>query len=58
VKKYYEDQLTAAGWTSNGQPFVSAGTILENWNMGNQTISITLSAVGANDCLVMIVVGG
>jgi hypothetical protein len=54
VRAYYEKDLKAAGWTSEGQPFESAGMILVNWKKGSQSIMITISAMGADDCAVAI----
>jgi len=58
VKAYYEKELTAAGWASEGQTFESAEASLVNWKKGNQSIMITLSAMGANDSVVTIVSEG
>jgi hypothetical protein len=54
VKKFYEEKLTAAGWTPEGQPIESEGVALMNWKKGNQSVMIMITALGANDCLVMI----
>jgi hypothetical protein len=58
VKIFYEEKLQAAGWTSSGQPFESEGTIMMNWKKGTQTVMIVITALGANDCLVMIAYEG
>ncbi len=54
LKYFYSEKLTAAGWTSDGQSFESEGAILMNWKQGNQSVMITITVFGANDCFVMI----
>jgi hypothetical protein len=54
VKNFYEEKLTAAGWAFDGQPIESGGTIIMNWKKGNQSVMISITTIGANDCLVMI----
>jgi hypothetical protein len=54
VKAFYQEKLTAAGWTLDGQPIEAEGTIMMNWKEGAQTVMIVITAMGANDCLVMI----
>jgi hypothetical protein len=54
LKNFYVEKLTAAGWTPDGQPFESEGAILMNWKQGNQSVMITITGFGANDCFVMI----
>jgi hypothetical protein len=58
VKAFYEEKLTTAGWTVDGQPIEAEGAIIMNWKKGNQTIMISITAIGANDCLVMIAYEG
>lgn len=58
VKVYYEKELKAAGWASEGQTIESAEASLVNWKKGNQSIIITLSAMGANDSVVTILFEG
>jgi hypothetical protein len=54
VKTFYQEKLAAAGWTLDGQPIESEGAVMMNWKKGNQTVMILITALGANDCLVMI----
>jgi len=54
VKAFYQEKLTAAGWTLDGQPIEAEGTVMMNWKKGSQTVMISITAIGANDCLVMI----
>lgn len=56
IKAFYEESLKAAGWTPNGTPFASGGTVLMNWQKDNQSIMITISDMGGNSCLAVIVV--
>ncbi len=58
VKAFYQEQLTAAGWTSDGQPFESEGVSMMNWGKGSGSVMITVTALEANDCLVMIAYEG
>jgi hypothetical protein len=54
VKAFYQEKLTAAGWTLDGQPIEAEGTVMMNWKEGAQTVMIVITAMGENDCLVMI----
>ncbi len=56
VQTFYEDSLAAAGWSSSGQPFAAGTAVLLNYQKGDQTIMITISDMGGNTCMVMIVV--
>ncbi len=58
VKNFYVDKLTAAGWTFGGQSFESAELSMVTWKKGNQSTTITIAAMGANDCVVTIEVEG
>ncbi len=54
VKAFYEQKLTAAGWALDGKPVESEGSIIMNWKKGSQSVMIMITAIGADDCLVMI----
>ena len=54
VKAFYQEKLTAAGWALDGKPVESEGSILMNWKKGDQSVMIMITAMGADDCLVMI----
>jgi hypothetical protein len=54
VKSFYEEKLAAAGWTLEGEPVESEGAVIMNWEKGNQSLMISITALGADDCLVMI----
>jgi hypothetical protein len=54
VRDFYKTKLAAAGWTLDGQPIESEGAVIMNWKKGNQTVMISITALGADDCLVMI----
>jgi hypothetical protein len=54
VKNFYLEKLTAAGWTPDGQPFESTGTIIMNWKKGSQSAMITITSIGTNECFVII----
>jgi hypothetical protein len=56
VGAFYQDSLIAAGWTSNGEPFSSGGATVINWQKGNQTVIITISDMGNDTSLVLIMV--
>jgi hypothetical protein len=58
VNGFYEEKLTAAGWTPDGQPTESEGLVMMNWKKGNESAMIVITARGANDCLVMITYEG
>jgi hypothetical protein len=58
VEGFYEEKLTAAGWTPEGQPMESEGVVMMNWKKGNESVMIVITALGANDCLVMIAYEG
>jgi hypothetical protein len=53
IENYYNQQLTAAGWTVDGTPIQASGNYLQNWKKGSQAISITLVPSGANNALVI-----
>jgi hypothetical protein len=57
VKNFYVEKLTAAGWT-RGDFFESAEISQVTWKKGNQSITISITSMGANDCLVTIEVEG
>jgi hypothetical protein len=46
IENYYIDQLKAAGWTPDGNPIEAAGSYLQNWTKGNQSVQITLVPSG------------
>ncbi len=54
VKAFYEEKLTAAGWALDGKPIEAEGSIIMNWKKGSQSVMIMITAMGAEDCLVMI----
>jgi len=54
VKAFYEEKLTAAGWALDGLPIEAEGTIIMNWKKGNQSVMISITALGASNCIVMI----
>jgi hypothetical protein len=54
VGAFYQDSLKAAGWTSNGEPFSSSGATVINWQKGTQTVIITISEMGNDSSLVLI----
>lgn len=56
VKGFYEENLTAAGWTPEGQPTESEGLVI--WKKGNESVMIVITALGADDCQVMIMYEG
>jgi len=58
VHGFYEGKLTAAGWTPEGQPMESEGVVMMNWGKGNESVMIVITAIGADDCLVMIAYEG
>jgi hypothetical protein len=53
VKDFYVEKLTAAGWT-RGDFFESTGISQETWKKGNQSVTISITSMGTNDCLVTI----
>ena len=42
LEDYYNQQLTAAGWTPDGSPIEVSGSYIQNWKKGTQKITITL----------------
>ena len=51
IENYYNEQLKAAGWAPNGNSFLSAGSYMQEWIKGDQTISFSLVASGENTLL-------
>ena len=54
IKKYYEEQLKAAGWTPDGAPYESSGTYLLNWKKGGQSITISMITMDQNSSMLVI----
>jgi len=53
VKNFYVEKLTAAGWTP-GDFSESKGISMKDWKKGNQTVTINIISIVANECLVTI----
>jgi hypothetical protein len=53
VKNFYVEKLTEAGWTP-GDFLESTGISMKDWKKENQTVTITITAMGANGSLVTI----
>jgi hypothetical protein len=53
VKNFYVEKLTAAGWTP-GDFLETTGMSMKDWKKENQTVTITITAMGANVSLVSI----
>jgi len=53
VKNFYGEKLTAAGWTP-GDFSESKGISMKDWKKGNQTVTINIISIVANECLVTI----
>ena len=43
VKKYYESQMPAAGWSLDGAPFEGSGSYIANWKKGDDEIGIMIT---------------
>jgi hypothetical protein len=56
VKSFYEQSLTAGGWTSSGPMVETAESVLINWQKGNQTVMLSIAGMGGNNCMVIITV--
>jgi hypothetical protein len=53
VQKYYEDNLTSAGWSLDGAPFESSGSYISNWQKGDQKIGVMINT-DENGCMLII----
>ncbi len=53
IEKYYNEKLTASGWTPSGSPMEVSGSYMQNWTKGDQKITITLVASDANTMLMI-----
>jgi hypothetical protein len=54
VNDFYVEKLTAAGWAPGGESFKTEGMNMANWKKGDQSVTITITAMGANVSLVTI----
>jgi hypothetical protein len=53
IENYYIDQLKAAGWSPDGNPFEMSGTYNQNWVKGDQKITIALVTSDTNTMLMI-----
>ncbi len=53
LEDYYNQQLSAAGWSPDGSPMEASGTYLQNWTKGSQKITITLGVSDSNTMLMI-----
>jgi hypothetical protein len=53
VKKYYEEQMKAAGWAPDGNAFEISGSYIQNWKKDNQKISISIMSTGTGSMLIL-----
>jgi hypothetical protein len=53
VRKFYEEQLKAGGWSPDGDAIEGSGSYLQAWKKGNQKITITIISTGTGSMLVL-----
>jgi len=53
VKKFYEEQMKAAGWIPDGNASEISGSYIQNWKKNNQKISISIISIGTGSMLIL-----
>jgi hypothetical protein len=53
VKKYYEEQMKAAGWTPDGNAIEISGSYLQTWKKDNQKITVQIMSTGTGSMLIL-----
>jgi hypothetical protein len=54
LKTFYEQSLSAAGWTPGGLSTSSAESVLLNYQKGDQSVMISIASMGGNTSMVVI----